>query len=447
MSADYKAGLTADDLSQFPSAANPLTAMGLDPDEVAAHPELLGGLDLRNNTPAARVPYRDTSSPVSSLPSSPSSPSSSAAAAGAAGGAGATAPTSATSSPAPEPDDSDTGMAALRKNLSTSTQTASAVPLTDPNVERLTAQRESLSTPAPLYDPQTGKMLAQDRPSTGQKIWRGVRGGLVGLATGGIPGAIVGALEPGDIRGGKAYNAPNAVYQHGEERREQKLQATDTDLANTRERWKAVVDAAKAKGGILKDTTDTANDLVAGSNRLQKSAIDQFKAEATAQNYKDKLAEADKQLQERYQQMLTNQNTAADRIATTRDIAAQRAQMYQMMLDFQKQKLSTVDDARTLDKQEAEDVASIEKKYGTGVTGTWNRMFGDKDKEIASTHKLYQDRRQALGIAGGPAPPGGAPANPAPVAAPAGATHIVPGPDGRNHYTNANGTADYGVAP
>ncbi len=31
--------------------------------------------------------------------------------------------------------------------------------------------------------------------------------------------------------------------------------------------------------------------------------------------------------------------------------------------------------------------------------------------------------------------------------APAGATHIVPGPDGKNHYTNAQGTVDLGVAP
>ena len=30
---------------------------------------------------------------------------------------------------------------------------------------------------------------------------------------------------------------------------------------------------------------------------------------------------------------------------------------------------------------------------------------------------------------------------------PAGATHIVPGPDGKNHYTNAQGTVDLGVAP
>jgi polyhydroxyalkanoate synthesis regulator phasin len=32
-------------------------------------------------------------------------------------------------------------------------------------------------------------------------------------------------------------------------------------------------------------------------------------------------------------------------------------------------------------------------------------------------------------------------------ARPAGATHIVPGPDGKNHYTNATGTVDLGVAP
>ena len=30
---------------------------------------------------------------------------------------------------------------------------------------------------------------------------------------------------------------------------------------------------------------------------------------------------------------------------------------------------------------------------------------------------------------------------------PAGATHIVPGKDGRNHYTNETGTVDLGVAP
>jgi hypothetical protein len=30
---------------------------------------------------------------------------------------------------------------------------------------------------------------------------------------------------------------------------------------------------------------------------------------------------------------------------------------------------------------------------------------------------------------------------------PSGATHIVPGPDGKKHYTNAQGTVDLGVAP
>jgi hypothetical protein len=35
----------------------------------------------------------------------------------------------------------------------------------------------------------------------------------------------------------------------------------------------------------------------------------------------------------------------------------------------------------------------------------------------------------------------------APGQPPPGATQIVPGPDGRNHYTNDAGTVDYGVAP
>ena len=34
-----------------------------------------------------------------------------------------------------------------------------------------------------------------------------------------------------------------------------------------------------------------------------------------------------------------------------------------------------------------------------------------------------------------------------PNAPPSGATHIVPGRDGKNHYTNAAGTVDLGIAP
>ena len=34
-----------------------------------------------------------------------------------------------------------------------------------------------------------------------------------------------------------------------------------------------------------------------------------------------------------------------------------------------------------------------------------------------------------------------------PAQQPSGATHIVPGPDGKRHYTNAQGTVDLGIAP
>lgn len=42
---------------------------------------------------------------------------------------------------------------------------------------------------------------------------------------------------------------------------------------------------------------------------------------------------------------------------------------------------------------------------------------------------------------------GGRPNPPVLSGMPAGATHIVPGPDGKNHYTNEAGTVDFGVVP
>lgn len=46
-----------------------------------------------------------------------------------------------------------------------------------------------------------------------------------------------------------------------------------------------------------------------------------------------------------------------------------------------------------------------------------------------------------------PGIPGGGANRPRPGGPPPGATHIVPGRDGKNHYTNAAGTVDLGIAP
>ena len=59
-----------------------------------------------------------------------------------------------------------------------------------------------------------------------------------------------------------------------------------------------------------------------------------------------------------------------------------------------------------------------------------------------------KDRAMMPAQAGGPPSQGGKqPTQQGPTTRPPGATHIVPGPDGKNHYTNATGTVDYGVAP
>ena len=59
-----------------------------------------------------------------------------------------------------------------------------------------------------------------------------------------------------------------------------------------------------------------------------------------------------------------------------------------------------------------------------------------------------RDRAMMPAQAGGPPSQGGKqPTQQGPTTRPPGATHIVPGPDGKNHYTNATGTVDYGVAP
>lgn len=449
ISGGWSAGLTdQDELSAYPSAANPLTALGIDPDEARANPDLLARLsagrgnggpttDLNGSRPG---PGSGRTGPSAvSMPSGDDS--------------AAQKPSSSTTSGSvdvrvPTDEAAGKGMAALQQNLADATKVANSIPTDDPETARLTAQRNALSVPAPLYDPQTGKMLAGDKPSVGQRIWRGVRGGLVGLATGGIPGAIVGAVEPGDIRGGKAYGAPNPTYEHNEQRREQQLASTDTALANARENWKSAVDAMKAKGGLVKDIASTANDMVTGYVKLSNAAVSQFRAEATADNYKTKAEEAEKKLQEQYAQLQNSRTTADERIAMMRDLAAQRNEIMQAQLAFAKDKLSTVNDARTLDKQEAEDVASIEKKYSTGLSGTWNRLTGNKQQEVAATHKLYQDRRSALGIMpGGPPAAAGPQSGAKPTAAPPpGATHVAPGSDGRFHYTNSQGK-DLGVAP
>ena len=277
-----------DGLSQFPSAANPLTGV-IDPDLARANPDLLAQLNSRG-LPGPVADKPPTPGPMAATPTEPpDEPSKSAVTAGALGGA-ATSPPSVT-------DYGMQGLASLSKNADMATAAAGEVPTSNTDVARLTAQREKLGTPAPLYDPQTGKMLSQTKeydPATGQeisvnpkpgagtRIWRGVRGGLTGLLEGGIRGGLLGAIDPTKV-GVDAYGAPSGAYQKAETQREGELGATDKSLGDTMANWKQAVDAAKAKAGEFRSNAGLGKDLTTGATGMENAATDAVKAKTDQQ--------------------------------------------------------------------------------------------------------------------------------------------------------------------
>jgi hypothetical protein len=82
-------------------------------------------------------------------------------------------------------------------------------------------------------------------------------------------------------------------------------------------------------------------------------------------------------------------------------------------------------------------MSGAQARFRHATQGTW---FNDTQrKQIVQTMQDLADAKIKGQKGAGSQSQGGKP--------PDGATHIVPGPDGKNHYTNAQGTVDLGVAP
>jgi hypothetical protein len=299
MADKWDAGLTdQDELRQFPSAVSPLSSLGLDPDVVRANPSILESLNNPEKGDVRPSDTAQTSGPVS-MPAEARSPSASTKAAAKLGGAGeepvTTAPqvtsTSATTTPAPAPPASNNwydfatrGLQGQESNASAAAEAAKAIPTTSPEIEALDKRAAELRTKGPVFDPQTGQRLRQTTepiynqrtgqveqvpvnpsPSKGQRIWRGVRGGLIGLAGGGLPGAAIGVIEPKTIPGGQAYGAPSSAYQHLEETRTGQLAGAEAGEKEALENWKQQIAARTAQGKDLRDTAAANKDLVSGA--------------------------------------------------------------------------------------------------------------------------------------------------------------------------------------
>jgi hypothetical protein len=308
-----------DELGTFPSAASPLTSMGIDPDEARANPELMARLTRGSNPPSAQQRLVAGPGPGGRLPSD--AQRTRIAVIGQTGGAGDASTPSAPSVPAAgAPTDAHgygmEGLGTLSKAIKGSSQAAEDIQTQTPQeITDLQSRREKLATPAPRFDPKTGKPLAttqeydpdtrqmvdvNPKASTGQKIWRGLRSAVIGLLTGGIPGAAVGAIEPQDIRGGEAYNAPNKQYQQAETRREQQLGATDTSLDNARKNWAEAVKARLAQASEYGKVAGLGKDIVTGATGLINA---ENKPETEENKTKAKLELTQKEFQERQRQL------------------------------------------------------------------------------------------------------------------------------------------------
>ena len=267
--ADYRPGIDGDAEEQGlgSGVSDPLGRLGLTAEQVQRNPALLQSLQQ-----AGVMPQKQETAPAATPVAAPDQ------------GVSASVPPAAA---APPPTDSRgyaiAGLDLLDQSGRKANKAADEISLTNPEVDRLTAQRGRLATPAPLYDTKTGKMLPKTQEfdpvtghsvdvnpnvSKGQKIWRGVRGGLIGLAAGGPMGALVGALEP-QILSQPGYGAPSKAYQRAEERRGEELTATDASLKTAFDNWKEQQGAAgkrateyRANAALGKDETTGATTLM-----------------------------------------------------------------------------------------------------------------------------------------------------------------------------------------
>ena len=145
----------------------------------------------------------------------------------------------------------------------------------------------------------TGKMKQEFAPSLGRRIWRGVEGSTIGLLTGGIPGAAVGALEPGMIRGGTAYGAPNAKYNQTEADRQATLANLEAQRPEMSETLKAAIEARRNQVKDMSDLGKDRKDVGEGITSIQRAQNEtpeaKGKAAGAEQTQKDAAAFKDRQ--------------------------------------------------------------------------------------------------------------------------------------------------------
>lgn len=151
------------------------------------------------------------------------------------------------------------------------------------STKNLEAARQNAAQPINAYDPKTGKLLDDYKPSFGQRLMRGVSG----FAKGGIFGAV----DPA-IGGGTAYGAPNAQYGRDVEQQQGRVASLDQQLKNASDNWKATNDRLKQVATDRRALATMGKDVTGASIDQQGIPIKQQEADTGSQNADSTTAEA-----------------------------------------------------------------------------------------------------------------------------------------------------------
>jgi len=143
--------------------------------------------------------------------------------------------------------------------------------------QRVTAQQRQVELQNP-YDPKTGKMLDEYKPSFGQRFMRGV----AGLARGGV----LGAVDP-SIAGVGNYGAPNKQYGIDQTQAAGRVAGADQQLKLAQDNWKAQNERLKQIATDRRALATTGKDVTGAAVAQQGVPIDQQKADADTKRADD----------------------------------------------------------------------------------------------------------------------------------------------------------------
>lgn len=445
-------GMYQDDDQRSPLDAvmSPLASRGIDPDAARANPQLFaklpgGGIGMSggdDSAPQASKPplpldqpalhYRDGSLVDYSPPQLQGTPN-----------APAQPPTTGSTPAAVTQSGSPSGPNIEEQAAQRSFANMNAVPTVADQQTRMSAAQAARDAAQAKLDEglkdSSGKLLPQYRPSVGQRIWRGARGALEGLAMGGIPGAIRGAVVPQMYPGDKAYGDPNDAGQQELRRERGALTSANQSLTELGKNFKNAQEAAEKSATGYKDVAETAK---AGEETKDKppTTIDAFVIQTAKTLYPNDLGAQQKYIDDNSSKGESKHPTTPEGVVAdaayskfpndpearvkymqqngivSPDTAARIAEAQAAHADAMANAASRHDDAMA--NQENNRYMRYQSqllKYGqdkqgvdTKVQGEWDKFQREYDKErekdvadndgknVASIDQKYEKRKQEL---------------------------------------------------